>query len=495
MAPTGTLLAFDLGAESGRGILGHFDGQRLRLEEIHRFQTGGVAIGDRLYWDPLRLYSEIERGLGLASQTTADVRSVGIDTWGVDFALLAKDGTLLDNPRHYRDTRTDGMLDEAFQIMPREKIFAHTGIQFMKLNTLYQLLALRRSDSPQLAAADQLLMMPDLLHYFLSGERSGEFTNATTTQMFDPSAGNWSAALCEAFDLPARILPPLVTPGTRLGTIRNTVAERCGLGGSVPVILPATHDTGSAVAAVPAVGVGSGDFAYISSGTWSLMGTELAAPEVGAEALRHNFTNEGGVGSTYRFLKNIMGLWLVQECRRTWVAAGKNASYAELTAAAATARPFGSLINPDNERFLAPGDMPSRIATYCRETSQEVPENEGAIIRCVLESLALRYRQVLEQLESVLGRHLETVHIVGGGIQNQMLCQLTANATNRPVVAGPAEATAIGNLLVQAMGLGWVDSLEQIRQVVVDSFEPIHYGPAAAESDAWDEAYARFSSL
>ncbi|MBT3346560.1 MAG: rhamnulokinase [Gemmatimonadetes bacterium] len=491
----GASLAFDLGAESGRAILGRFDGRRLALEEIHRFETGGVPLLDRLYWDPLRLGAEIERGLSLAAQSGASIASVGIDTWGVDFALLAGDGSLLGNPRHYRDAHTDGMLEKAFEILPREQIFAHTGIQFMKLNSLYQLLALRQADSPQLAAAEQLLMIPDLLHYFLSGERSGEFSNATTTQLFDPSQGQWSQALCEAFDLPSHILPPIAAPGTQLGTIRESVLKRCGLTGDVPVILPATHDTGSAVAAVPAAGVGTGDFAYISSGTWSLMGAELSAPELGAEALRHNFTNEGGVGGTYRFLKNIMGLWLVQECRRTWLHEGSEFSYAELTQAAAGAPGLGALVDPDDERFMPPGDMPARIARYCAETSQNLPSNEGAIVRCVLDSLALKYRQVLEQLEAVLGRRLETIHIVGGGIQNELLCQLTADATGRPVVAGPAEATGIGNLLVQALGLGWVSSLADIRQVVIDSFEPRRYEPSQADSAAWDEAYGRFAAL
>lgn len=494
----GSLLAFDLGAESGRAILGHFDGQHLTLEEIHRFDTGGVAVLDRLYWDPLRLLAEIERGLSLAAQRSGQrsgqIAAVGIDTWGVDFALLAGDGSLLDNPRHYRDAHTDGMLEAAFELMPREQIFANTGIQFMKLNSLYQLLALRRAGSPQLAAAEQLLMIPDLLHYLLSGERSGEFTNATTTQLFDPTSGQWSKDLCDALDLPYHILPPIAEPGAQLGTLLNSVSHRCGLPSGVPVILPATHDTGSAVAAVPAHGVGTGDFAYISSGTWSLMGAELAAPELGPDALRHNFTNEGGVGSTYRFLKNIMGLWLVQECRRTWQAAGNDRSYAQLTAAAAAAPGLSVLIDPDDERFLPPGDMPERIRAYCTQTSQAPPADEGATIRCVLDSLALKYRQVLQQLETVLGRRLETIHIVGGGIQNELLCQLTADATGRPVIAGPAEATGIGNLLVQAMGLGWVSSLADIRQVVIDSFEPRHYEPSA-DTAAWDEAYGRFTAL
>ena len=333
---------------------------------------------------------------------------------------------------------------------------------------------MQERSAPQLGAAHGFLMMADLLHYFLTGERVCELTNATTTQFYDPRRGRWSTELFEAFGLPVRILPEIVPPGTRIGPLLEAVAGDCGLASGIPVVAPATHDTGAAVAAVPAEGA---DFAYISSGTWSLMGAELRAPDLSEGALRYNFTNEGGVGGTFRFLKNIMGLWLVQECRRTWAADGRERSYADLARAAAEAPGFGPLVDPDDGRFLPPGDMPGRVAAFCRETGQAVPAGEGAVIRCLLESLALKYRWVLERLEEVLGRRLEPIHVVGGGIRNTLLCQLTADATGRPVVAGPAEATAIGNLLVQALGLGRIGSVGDIRAVVRASFEPRTFTP------------------
>ena len=487
---TAALLAFDLGAESGRAIRGRLQGDHLSLEELHRFPTGATHIHERLYWDALRLQDEIRNGLRAAA-AQGPVASVGIDTWGVDFALLAADGTLLDNPRHYRDPRTEGVMDRALERVPRERVFAATGLQFMPINTLFQLLAMQETGSPQLAAADRFLMIADLLHYFLSGERVCEFTNATTTQFYDPRQGRWSTELFDAFGLPTAILPEIVPPGTRLGAVLDSVADDCGLDRGVPVVAPATHDTGAAVAAVPADGR---DFAYISSGTWSLMGAELDAPNVSDAALRYNFTNEGGVGGTFRFLKNITGLWLVQECRRTWLGEGHEHSYAELTEAARRAPAFGSLLDPDDPRFLAPGDMPGRVRAYCRDSGQPDPADEGALIRCVLESLALKYRWVLERLEEILGRRLEPIHVVGGGIQNELLCQLTADAAGRPVVAGPAEATAAGNLLVQALGLGWLDSVADIRRVVRTSFVPTTYAPAG-DTDRWEAAYQRFLAL
>jgi rhamnulokinase len=483
------LLAFDLGAESGRAILGQLDDRRIQLQDIHRFTTGPTPVLGRLYWDVLRFFDEIQTGLRAAA-TYGDLGSVGIDTWGVDFGLLAGDGTLLDNPRNYRDPRTDGVMDRALEKVSRSDIFAATGLQFMPINTLWQLLAMREAGSPQLAAAEKFLMIPDLLHYFLSGEQAGEFTNATTTQFYDPQQLCWSQQLLDTFDLPNRILPEVVVPGTRLGSIRPTIAQVCGLG-DVPVVVPATHDTGSAVAAVPAR---NKDFAYISSGTWSLMGAELAGPNLSATALRYNFTNEGGVGGTFRFLKNIMGLWLVQETRRTWQAEGRDRSYAELTDSARQASPFGALIDPDDARFMPPGDMAARIRALCSETGQTGPDTEGAVIRCILESLALKYRWVLERLEEILGRRLDPIHVVGGGIQNELLCQLTADATDRPVLAGPAEATAVGNLLVQALGLEWLGSIADLREVVRTSFEPRIYEPGP-HREPWDSAYERFLRL
>jgi rhamnulokinase len=483
------LLAFDLGAESGRAMLGQFDGSRLELGEVHRFPNGPVQVFQHLYWDPLRLFGEMQQGLGLvASQGGID--ALGIDTWGVDFALLGKGDVLLENPRNYRDPRTEGMLEAAFSLVPREEIFARTGVQFMQINTLYQLLSMRVQGSPALEAARCFLLMADLFNFFFTGEKVCEFSNATTTQCYDPRAGRWSAELFEKLGLPAAMLPRIVPPGTRLGPLLPALADRTGAG-PVPVIAPATHDTGSAVAAIPAA---TRDFAYISSGTWSLMGAELEEPLVSAAALAHNFTNEGGVDHTFRFLKNIMGLWLVQECRRTWECQGRVFSYAELTAKAGQAPAFAALIDPDHSSFLAPGDMPARIRAFCQQRGQTPPADEGGMIRVVLESLALRYRQVLDGLEEILGRRLGCIHVVGGGIQNQLLCQFTADATGRPVVAGPLEAAAIGNLMVLAMGLGEVGSLAQAREVVGRSFAPRQYQPQGA-GGSWDQAYARFKTL
>jgi rhamnulokinase len=482
------LLAFDLGAESGRAMLGQFDGARLELSEIHRFANGPVQVFEHLYWDPLRLFAEMQQGLELAAgQGGAD--ALGIDTWGVDFALLGKGDVLLENPRHYRDPRTDGMLEAAFARVPREEIFARTGAQFMQLNTLYQLLAMKLQDSPVLEAARCFLMMADLFNFLFTGEKVCEFSNATTTQFYDPRQGRWSTELLEKLGLPASMLPRIVPPGTRLGPLLPALAQRTGLG-PVPIIAPATHDTGSAVAAVPTA---IRDYAYISSGTWSLMGAELEEPLVSEAALAHNFTNEGGVGHTFRFLKNIAGMWLVQECRRTWERQGRAFSYGELAAKASQAPAFAALIDPDHGGFLAPGDMPERILAFCRQRGQQAPAGEGGVVRVILESLALRYRQVLEGLEEILGRRLACIHVVGGGIQNQLLCQFTADATGRPVIAGPQEATAIGNLMVLAMGLGEVGSLAQAREVVRRSFAPVQYQPRA--SGAWDDAYARFKAL
>jgi len=482
------LLAFDLGAESGRAIVGNFDGQHLTLEELHRFANGPVAVFDRLYWDPLRLFAEMQQGLArFAREHGGDLAAIGVDTWGVDYALLDADDALLDNPRNYRDPRTDGMLEAALALVPRAEIFQHTGVQFMKINTLYQVFSQR--ESPLLQSARTFLMMADLFNFYFTGNKVCEFSNATTTQFYDPRQSAWATALLDQLGLPTHFLPEIVQPGTQVGTLLPTLAAESGLP-QVPVIAPATHDTGSAVAAVPAE---TRDYAYISSGTWSLMGVELDEPLVSDQALQYNFTNEGGVGSSYRFLKNIMGLWLVQECRRTWASEGRDLSYGELTALAQNAAPFAAFIEPDDERFLAPGDMPARIRAFCEETGQAVPRDEGQVIRAVLESLALKYRYVLNNIEAVLGRRLEVIHIVGGGIQNELLCQFTASAAGRPVVAGPLEATAIGNLLLQLIGLGQLGSLADARQVVRRSFAPVAYEPD--QTADWDAAYDRFCRL
>ena len=497
-------LAFDLGAESGRAVLGQFDGERLRLSEVHRFPNGPVRLPDgggtgyRLHWDVLRLWTEIKRGLALAVQEHgADLTGVGLDTWGVDFGLLDRDGALVSNPYHYRDSRTDGMLDEAFRRVPRAEIFEQTGIQFMQLNSLYQLLAMVVGRSPALDIAETFLTMPDLFNYWLTGRKVCEFSIATTTQCYDPRQGDWARPLLEKMDIPTRIFPEIVPPGTVLGELLPSVAEEVGLSG-LPVIAPACHDTGCAVAAVPAEGpvlsaAEGSDFVYISSGTWSLMGAELPEPVINEQSLAFDFTNEGGVGGTFRFLKNITGLWLVQECRRTWARQDEEFSYDDLTQMAAQAAPLQSVVDPDYPEFLKPGDMPARIRTFCQKTDQRVPHNKGAIVRCVLESLALKYRWVLERLEEILGRRLAPIHIVGGGTQNRLLNQFAADATGRQVITGPIEATAAGNVIMQAMALGHIGSLEEGRRIVRHSFDVATYEPTGGAE--WDEAYTRFLAV
>jgi rhamnulokinase len=488
MAGTKKLLAFDLGAESGRGVLGHFDGQRLRLEVVHRFPNGPVRTLDSLHWDVLRLHAEMVAGLRRCAADRG-IDSVGIDTWGVDFALLGRDNTLLGNPRHYRDPHTEGVMELAFARVSREEVFRQTGLQFMRFNTLFQLLALQRDRSPLLDVAETLLFVPDLFNFFLTGIKVNEYTDASTSQMLDPATRGWAHGLVKAFGLPTKLLGTLVQPGTVLGPLRSSVAAETGLT-SVPVIAPATHDTGSAVAAVPAAG---GSWAFISSGTWSLMGAELPAPLINDQVRRYNFTNEGGAGGTTRFLKNIMGLWLVQECRRAWERAGRDYPYDELMRLAASASPFAGIVDPDDAGFILPPNMPAALGEFCRKTGQPVPTEPGPVVRCALESLALRYRWVLQRLEELLGRRLDAIHVVGGGSQNTLLCQLTADACNRPVHAGPVEATAIGNVLVQAIGLGLLRCLADAREVVRRSFEVVTYAPQ--NPDQWHEPYQRFLSL
>jgi rhamnulokinase len=486
MAATRKLLAFDLGAESGRGVLGFFDGQRLRLEVIHRFPNGPVRTLDTLHWDVLRLYSEMLASLRRCATEHGGVDALGVDTWGVDFALLGRGGTLLGNPRHYRDPYTEDVMEASFARVPRQEIFRQTGLQFMRFNTLFQLLALQRDRSPLLEAAETMLLMPDLFHYFFTGIKATEATDVSTTQLYDPSAKQWAYDLMKRFGLPTQILGTVIAPGTVLGPLRASVATETGLN-PVPVIAPASHDTGSAVAAVPAQGK---SWAYISSGTWSLMGAEIDAPLITDQAAHYNFTNEGGAGGTIRFLKNIMGLWLVQECRRTWERAGQCYSYEMLAQLAAAALPFQSLVDPDCSAFWLPPSMPVALGEFCKRTGQPVPSEPGAVVRCALESLALRYRWVLERLEELLGRRLDVIHIVGGGSQNELLCQFAADACNRQVLAGPVEATATGNVLVQALGLGLLGSLAEAREVVRRSFEVKAYTPQRPER--WQGPYQRF---
>jgi rhamnulokinase len=488
--PEAKFLALDLGAESGRAVVGHFDGASLQLEEIHRFPNGPVLVNGHLYWDALRLLSEIKAGIRMAAgKYGASLVSLGLDTWGVDYGLLDEQDNLLGNPYHYRDSRTEGMLDRVFEVVPRREVFEQTGIQFMQLNTLYQLYAMRVQGSPQLDMARSLLTMPDLFNFWLTGRKASEFSIATTTQFYDPRARDWATTLLGRLDLPASILGEIVPPGTVLGDLLPEVADELVID-PIPVIAPACHDTGSAVAAVPAQ---ERDYAYISSGTWSLMGVEVDEPVITPQSLQYNFTNEGGVCDTFRLLKNIMGLWLVQECRREWAREGALYDYGQLTEMAARAPAFGPIVDVDAHRFLSPGGMPDKIRQFCQESGQPLPESKGEVLRCALESLALRYRWVLERLEEMMGRRINAVHIIGGGMQNELLCQFGADAMQRPVVAGPIEATAMGNMLMQALALGHIASLEEGRAVVRRSFEVRTYEPVDAAP--WEEAYERYLRL
>ena len=486
-------LGIDLGAESGRVVAGLFDGTSVKLQELYRFANGPVCLGGTLRWDVLRLWSEIQIGLSKAADEFGDsIASVGVDTWGVDYVLLSKTGEILCQPSHYRDSRTQGMLSAALARVPKQEIFSQTGLQFMEINTLYQLLAMQQTDASVMALADKMLLMPDFFHWCLCGSRVVEFTNATTTQCFHPTQRDWAFELLRKFELPTEMFPEVVPPGTKLGQLREDVSVRSGLK-RIDVVTPATHDTGSAVAAVPTQRTGSADWAYISSGTWSLMGVEVNEAVLTEKALKYNVTNEGGIDGTYRLLKNIMGLWLVQECRRSFQRQGRDLDYAQLADAAETAPPFRSLVDPDDSRFLNPADMPAALQKYCGDHGEPIPQSEGQLVRCALESLALKYRFVLNRLEELTGVHVEVIHIVGGGTQNELLNQFTANACGRRVVTGPVEATALGNVLVQARSAGELDSLADIRNVVRESSKLKRYEPS--DEPAWQEAYSRFQGF
>ncbi|HEX9923641.1 MAG TPA: rhamnulokinase family protein [Anaerolineae bacterium] len=494
MTKTTNFLALDLGAESGRAVVGRFNGETLRLEEVHRFANGPIRIHDNLHWNVLSLFAEMKQGLAKAvHEHEGELATIGVDTWGVDFGLLDRVGHLIGNPYHYRDSRTDGMVEKAFDIVPREEIFEQTGIQFMQLNSLFQLLAMARQNAPALEIAETLLMMPDLFNYWFTGQKGCEYTDASTSQCFDMGRGGWASSLLEKLGLPAHIFPEIIQPGTELGPLLPGIAAEIGLEQKLAVIAPGSHDTASAVAGVPVAESDKGSFAYISSGTWSLMGTETATPVINEKSLAYNFTNEGGVQQTIRLLKNIMGLWLVQESRRTWAQQGDELSYDDLTRLASAAPPFSALVEPDDSTFLAPGDMPARLRDFCMRTGQPPPETQGAFVRCALESLALKYRWVVEKLEALTGRSITVIHIVGGGTKNRLLNQFTADATGRPVVTGPVEATAIGNILMQMLAVGQISSLSEGRELVRRSFSVETYQPQ--NEAAWTEAYQRYLEI
>ena len=482
-------LAFDLGAESGRAVLGKLDGGRLSVREIHRFPNTPVRLFGHYHWNIFALFDEMKKAMkACAAEIPPGPASIAVDTWGVDFGLLARDGSILGLPFCYRDSRTQGAMEDYVKLVPREALYEATGIQFMPFNTLFQVYSMVRDRSPLLDAAHDLLFMPDLFNYLLSGKKASEFTMATTSQILNPRTRAWEPGLFQAMGISKKILQDVLDPGTVLAPLLPEIAAETGLG-EVPVVATASHDTGAAVAAVPARGK---NWAYISSGTWSLVGVEEKAPIMTRKALDRNFTNEGGVAGTIRFLKNVTGLWLVQQCRKAWE--GTRAyTYDELVRIAAGAPSFQTLIDPDDPVFLNPADMPEAIQAYCRKTGQAPPATDASLVRSILESLALKYRLVIDQMEDVIGHPVERIHIIGGGSQNRLLCQFAADATGRPVSAGPAEATATGNILVQAMALKYVGSHEEMRTIVRESFEPAEYVPR--QDKAWRDAFDRFRTV
>lgn len=486
------LLAFDLGAESGRAVLGSLEKGRLSLRELHRFANTPVRILGHDHWDLPALFEEVKKGIRLCvDETGGGPDSLAVDTWGVDFGLLGKDGSVLGLPYAYRDSRTAGAMEYFFHRMPREEIYGLTGVQFMPFNTLFQLAAMVRDRSPRLAAAASLLFMPDLFHYLLTGQRRSEFTIATTSQIYNPRKRSWSGELIAALGLSESLMPEVFEPGTVIGPVSDETAGATGLRRGTPVVATATHDTGSAVAAVPAQG---GEWAYISSGTWSLMGIESPEPIISRRALELNFTNEGGVDGRICFLKNLTGLWLLRQCRRTWEAAeGRALDYAGLVAAAEQAPAFRTFINPDDEAFLNPADMVEAIRGFARRTGQPEPESVPDFVRCILESLALKYRCVLDQLRRVSPQPVRTIHIIGGGSRNTLLCRFTAEATGLTVAAGPAEATASGNILGQALALGALRTAEDFRTIMRNSFALEAYEPR--DPQAWATPYERFREI
>ncbi len=488
---TRNVAAVDLGAESGRVMLARFDGATVTLEEMHRFPNRPVRVRGHLFWDVLDLWRELLAGLRKARAAAGSLDSVGVDTWGVDYGLVDTAGLLIGQPYHYRDQRTAGLIDVLDSSIGREAIYATTGIQFLPFNTLFQLAAHARQQPAQLHAAHRLLLMPDLFHCWLSGEQVAEYTNATTTQLLDATTGQWASALVAAAGMPERILPPLVQPGTILGLALPEVQG--DLGADVRVALPATHDTGAAVAGIP-VTVHDG-WAYISSGTWSLVGLELPRPLISSEALQANFTNEGGVCGTIRFLKNVMGLWLLQSCQRCWEAQGQIVPLSDVLAAAAAEPPFTALIDPDDPAFLAPEDMPAAINAWLTARGQAPCTSPATFTRAICESLVIRYGQVLRTASALASQPIELIHVVGGGSQNALINQWLADATGVPVVAGPAETTALGNALLQLVALGELGTLGEIRAVSARSSVTQQFEPRSTERERWDAATARLEQL
>lgn len=490
LPPEALLIAVDLGASSGRVLTAQWDGTRFNLAVTHRFANDGVRVGQHLYWDILHIWEAILAGLRQAVVTASiPPSSVGIDSWAVDFALLDAHGELLGNPHHYRDLRTQGMLEWVEARIGKRELFERTGIQFLPINTLYQLAALRRQESPILQVARHFLMIPDLLNHWLTGERCSEYTNASTTMCFDCRTRTWASDVLERIGISCELFPSVWQPGAVIGDLLPSVRSAVGAGRPLKVVLPGTHDTASAVAAVPGLDDHS---AYLSSGTWSLLGVEIQEPVTSDAALAFNVTNEGGVGGKIRLLKNVTGLWLLQRCQEEWAKQQLAVDWGTLLDAASHAPALQSLIDPDAAQFVLPDSMPTAIRDFCIQTGQRVPDSIGAIVRCCLESLALKYRHVLEGIASVTGCAIDVLRVVGGGSQNALLCQLTADALQRPVIAGPVEATALGNVLVQAISLGLIPDIASGRVAIARSVLLDTYMPHREEAETWEAAYLRF---
>lgn len=484
---TKKVLAIDFGASSGRAIVGIFDGERVALEEIHRFSNDPVILGGTMYWDVLRLFHEIKQSLIKAKPY--DVESVAIDTWGVDFGLIDKDGRLIDNPVHYRDARTNGMLDEAFKLIPKDNFYKETGNQFMEINTAFQLLSLVKNRPELLERADKMLMMPDLFSYFLTGEKKAERSIASTTQLFDQNTKDWSRETVRVLGINEEILPEITESGSIIGTLSKELCEELDIK-PVKVIAVCGHDTQSALVAAPA---NNNDFAFLSSGTWSLLGTELDEPIINEKSLALNVTNEQGYAGKTSFLKNIIGLWLIQESRRQWIREGMEYSFMELETLAKEAEPFKCFIDPDAPEFTPAGNIPKRIREYCEKSGQYVPQTVGEIMRCIYESLALKYKAAISELEECTGKKFETLYMIGGGTKDKFLSALTANSCGITVSSGPVEATAMGNVLIQLMAQGEVENLSRAREIVRASEKISYFEPE--DTDEWEKAYEKYEKV
>lgn len=482
------VLAFDFGASSGRAIIGDFSDGKISLKEVHRFPNDPVEIRGTLYWDALRLFHEIKQGI-LKAHHEGGFDSIGIDTWGVDFGLLDKDGRLLENPVHYRDTRTDNIPEEVFKILPKEEIYKRTGNQIMSINTIFQLYYLAKYRPEILERADKMLLIPDLFAYFLTGEKTVEYTHASTTQLLNFETKDWDFELIEKLGIPKHIFPKIVKPGEKKGMVSDEICKELGIK-SVPVYAIGSHDTASAVLAVPTQ---KEDFIYVSCGTWSLFGTETDIPYINEKSIKYNLTNEGGFGGKIRFLKNIMGLWLIQEARRQWIREGQDVSYADLEKDAVAEKGFVSFIDSDYDTFAKPGNMPEFVRDYCKMTNQPVPENRGQVMRTIYESLALKYRKAFNDIIDVTGKSYDVIHIVGGGTKDRLLCQMAADACNTTVVAGPIEATALGNVAAQLIASGDIKDMWQAREIIRNSEATKTFSPKSPVE--WDEAYKKYINV